>query len=114
VTIRNGAGPASAATDSEAQDMHATGERPALSRPDPKTTQPTRDERPIASIKIGKRHRRDLGDVAALAASIEDIGLINPITVDENGLLLAGGRRLAACKQLGWKQIPVCVVRCAR
>jgi ParB family chromosome partitioning protein len=49
-----------------------------------------------------------------MAASIEDIGLLNPITVDENGLLLAGGRRLAACKLLGWKDIPVSVVRCAR
>jgi ParB-like chromosome segregation protein Spo0J len=26
------------------------------------------------------------------------IGLLNPITVDENGRLLAGARRLAACK----------------
>ena len=27
------------------------------------------------------------------------VGLLNPITVDENGRLLAGARRLAACKR---------------
>jgi ParB family transcriptional regulator, chromosome partitioning protein len=54
-----------------------------------------------------------MGDLAGLAESIEDIGLLNPITVDENGRLLAGARRLAACKRLKWKTIPVNVVRCA-
>jgi ParB family transcriptional regulator, chromosome partitioning protein len=68
--------------------------------------------RAIADIVIGTRHRRDMGDLSALAASIEDIGLLNPITVDENGRLLAGARRLAACKLLGWTEISVNVVRC--
>jgi ParB family chromosome partitioning protein len=68
---------------------------------------------PISRIKVGQRHRRDMGDVAGLAASIEDIGLLHPITVDEENRLLAGARRLAACKQLGWKEIPVNVVRAA-
>jgi ParB family transcriptional regulator, chromosome partitioning protein len=67
----------------------------------------------IADIKVGKRIRKDMGDLAGLAESIEDIGLLNPITVDENGRLLAGARRLAACKRLKWKTIPVNVVRCA-
>jgi ParB family chromosome partitioning protein len=66
---------------------------------------------PLGNIRVGKRHRRDLGDIEGLAASISDIGLLNPITVDEDGRLLAGARRLAACKQLGWKEIPVNVVR---
>ena len=69
---------------------------------------------PLANIRVGKRHRRDLGDVDWLAASIEDIGLLNPITVSEDGLLLAGARRLTACKRLGWKTIPANVVRCSR
>jgi ParB family chromosome partitioning protein len=68
---------------------------------------------PIPAIKIGKRHRRDMGDIEALAESIEDIGLLHPITVDERCHLRAGARRLAACKQLGWKRIPVNVVRCS-
>jgi ParB family chromosome partitioning protein len=66
---------------------------------------------PLANIRVGKRHRRDMGDIAGLAASISDIGLLNPITVDEDGRLLAGARRLVACKRLGWKEIPVNVMR---
>jgi ParB family chromosome partitioning protein len=64
----------------------------------------------IASIIIGERHRRDMGDIAGLAASIADIGLINPITIDSNGLLLAGERRLEAAKLLGWTKIAVSVM----
>jgi ParB family chromosome partitioning protein len=52
-----------------------------------------------------------MGDIDGLAESIEDIGLLHPITVDEQGWLLAGARRLAACKRLGWKDIPVNVAR---
>jgi hypothetical protein len=97
------------ASPNVSQDQDAT-----LAAPRRRAMTAARDERPIASIRIGRRDRRVPGDVDDLAASIEDIGLINAITVDENGLLLAGGRRLAACKQLGWKNIPVYVVRCAR
>jgi ParB family transcriptional regulator, chromosome partitioning protein len=50
--------------------------------------------RHISEIQIGVRHRRDLGDIEGLAGSIAKIGLLNPITVDENGRLLAGARRL--------------------
>jgi ParB family chromosome partitioning protein len=67
--------------------------------------------RPIAEIIVGDRHRKDLGDIEGLAASIEDIGLLHPIIVDQDGQLLAGGRRLVACKLLGWSEIPVTVVR---
>ena|SRR5215831_16532793 len=53
---------------------------------------------PIDQI-IVDRTRRDLGDIAGLATSIAKNGLLNAITVDENGCLLAGPRRLAACKR---------------
>ena len=66
---------------------------------------------PVDAIRVGKRHRKDMGDIAGLAASIADIGLLHPITVDEDGRLLAGARRLAACKLLDWKEIPVNVVK---
>jgi ParB family transcriptional regulator, chromosome partitioning protein len=65
----------------------------------------------IADIRVGERHRRDLGDIGGLAESIADIGLLQPIVVNEDGLLLAGARRLAACKHLGWETVPV-IVRC--
>jgi ParB family chromosome partitioning protein len=67
--------------------------------------------RAIADIRIGERIRKDMGDIASLAESIEDLGLINPITVTPDGLLLSGERRLRAAKQLGWKRIPVVIVR---
>jgi ParB-like chromosome segregation protein Spo0J len=67
--------------------------------------------RPVNKIRVGTRDRKDLGDVKALAESIEDIGLLHPITVDEENRLLSGARRLAACKLLGWKTIPVKVIK---
>ena len=35
-------------------------------------------ELPIFSITIGKRHRKSVGDIASLAASIERVGLLHP------------------------------------
>jgi N6-adenosine-specific RNA methylase IME4 len=73
----------------------------------PATAQATR---PINEIRIGERHRRDLGDIEGLAASIDDIGLLQPIAVLADGRLVGGARRLAAAMALGWTEIPVHVV----
>src|SRR5262249_44915510 len=54
----------------------------------------------------GERHRRDLGDIAALAKSIAEVGLLQPIAVTFDGHLIAGERRLRAVEMLGWKTIP--------
>jgi ParB-like chromosome segregation protein Spo0J len=35
----------------------------------------------ISEIKIGKRHRHDMGDIASLAQSITEIGLLHPVVV---------------------------------
>ena len=35
----------------------------------------------VEAIKIGERHRRDLGDIAALAESIRSVGLLHPPVV---------------------------------
>jgi N6-adenosine-specific RNA methylase IME4 len=64
----------------------------------------------IAKIKIFNRHRKDLGDVGALAKNIKEIGLLHPVVVTPSNMLIAGGRRLAACIKLGWSEIPVTVV----
>ena len=61
----------------------------------------------IADIKIGKRHRRDLGDVQALADSINEVGLLHPPVVSDTAYSLPGERRIQACKILGWTEIPV-------
>jgi ParB/RepB/Spo0J family partition protein len=61
---------------------------------------------PIASITVADRQRKTLSKIDELADSIRAIGLINPITITESGRLIAGERRLTACKQLGWTEIP--------
>ena len=64
----------------------------------------------ITDISVDKRHRKDLGDVDALAASIAEIGLLHPVVVRPDRALIAGARRIAACKQVGWTEVPVRVV----
>lgn len=65
----------------------------------------------IDVIQIGERFREDYGDVESLAQSIKSEGLINPITVDTESNLLAGGRRLEACKLLGWDSIDATIFK---
>ena len=64
----------------------------------------------ISEITVGKRHRVDLGDVAGLATSVKEHGLLHPIVIRPDGLLIAGERRLEACKSIGMTQISVTVV----
>ena len=59
----------------------------------------------VADITVGKRHRRDMGDLGALAASIRDVGLLHPIVTDPKSKLIAGERRLEAAKLLGWQKV---------
>jgi N6-adenosine-specific RNA methylase IME4 len=66
--------------------------------------------RPVSAIQVGQRHRRDLGDVDQLAASIAELGLLHPVVIKPDGMLIAGERRLDACKKLGWADVPVTVV----
>lgn len=61
--------------------------------------------KPVASIVVGERRRKDMGDLDELARSLEQCGLIQPIVIDDDGRLVAGGRRLAAAKLLGWQEI---------
>lgn len=65
---------------------------------------------PIAAITIGPRHRRDIGDVSGLADSIKELGLLHPIVVNPDSRLIAGERRLHACKMLGLTEVPITVV----
>ena len=48
--------------------------------------------------------------IESLAASIAATGLRHPVTVDDDHRLIAGQRRLLACKSLGWRTIPATVV----
>jgi ParB-like nuclease domain len=64
---------------------------------------------PIDAIIVGGRFRRDFGDIEGLAASIADLGLLQPIVISPDGRLLAGHRRLLAYRLLGRTEIPVFV-----
>ncbi|GAA2089084.1 ParB N-terminal domain-containing protein [Brevibacterium salitolerans] len=66
-------------------------------------------ERAVSSIRVGNRHRTDLGDIDALAASIARDGLLQPPTITPDGVLVCGRRRLAAIQQLGWRTVNVWV-----
>ncbi|GAA2182248.1 hypothetical protein GCM10009785_20590 [Brooklawnia cerclae] len=44
-------------------------------------------EQAIASIPVGNRHRKDLGEIDTLAASIQRHGLLQPIAVNLDGFL---------------------------
>jgi ParB family chromosome partitioning protein len=66
-------------------------------------------QRALDSIKVGHRHRADLGDIDALATSMEENGVFQIITIDPDGNLVCGLRRLAAMRKLGWKTADVWV-----
>lgn len=63
----------------------------------------------VEHIRVGERFRVDYGDVNDLAESINKHGLLQPLVVrrleDGNVELVAGGRRLAAVRLLGWPRV---------
>lgn len=61
----------------------------------------------LSLIQVGDRRREDMGDIDSLADSINRYGLLHPVVIDADDRLVAGGRRLAAVKQLGWLSVPV-------
>lgn len=67
----------------------------------------------IADIRQGERARKDMGDIAGLAKSIQEHGMLHPVVVLEDGTLVAGGRRIAAAGMLGMEEVPVTVVNVA-
>jgi N6-adenosine-specific RNA methylase IME4 len=65
---------------------------------------------PITAIRVGRRHRKDLGDIRSLARSIQEVGLLHPVVIRPDCKLIAGERRLRALKLLGWTKVPVTVL----
>jgi hypothetical protein len=81
---RKGADPESAATDLEARETVGIGNA-TISKASPQDPQATPKfwraaTCRVAALVVGERHRRDMGDLAGLAASMAD-GLLHPIVV---------------------------------
>ena len=60
---------------------------------------------PVNDIIVKKRVRKEIGDIEPLAESLKRYGLINPIVINKQNVLIAGERRLEAAKHLGWRTI---------
>jgi hypothetical protein len=66
---------------------------------------------PIDEVRIGARHRKDIGDLENLAVSIEEKGVLQPIGITPDRELVFGLRRLMACRdRLGWRTIPARII----
>lgn len=62
---------------------------------------------PIKNIVIKERYRKDFGDINTLADNIKNVGLLQPIVINnENNELIDGQRRILAFESLGKKDIP--------
>jgi hypothetical protein len=68
------------------------------------------ETRRISEIIIDQCFRHDLGDIQALAESIRQFGLLRPVLITTDNQLVAGRRRLEACKLLGWETVQVNVI----
>lgn len=64
---------------------------------------------PVNDVIVGD-DRRAVRDVAALVASIREVGLLQPIVITEGLRLVAGRHRLEAFRQLGRMSIPARIV----
>jgi ParB family chromosome partitioning protein len=63
------------------------------------------------AVHVGERHRKDLGEIEVLAASIATEGLLQPIGITEENVLVFGERRLRAFQDvLRRETIPARVV----
>jgi ParB family chromosome partitioning protein len=58
------------------------------------------------SVPEGRKPRADLSE---LKKSVEEIGLLNPISIDAENCLIAGRNRLEVFRLLGRTEIPACV-----
>ena len=61
----------------------------------------------LTEITVPDRFRKDYGDLDLLKDSIARYGLIQPVCVNQNRVLVAGGRRYAAHVELGLQSIDV-------
>ncbi|MBN1674411.1 MAG: ParB N-terminal domain-containing protein [Kiritimatiellae bacterium] len=60
----------------------------------------------IDRIVVGNMIRRDMGDLGTLENSVKQFGLLFPLLINRDNVLLSGSRRLAACRKVGLTKVP--------
>jgi ParB family chromosome partitioning protein len=50
-------------------------------------------------ITIKRSVRENYGDLQSLVSSIQKLGLIYPVIIDKNNILISGNRRIEACRE---------------
>ena len=63
-------------------------------------------ELPIDQVVVKRLVRQNYGELTSLTASIQKLGLIYPIIVDRQNILICGSRRLEACREIEVTTIP--------
>ncbi len=66
----------------------------------------------LEEIQVNSKYLRVKSNVDDLVKSIEKVGLINPLVINGENELLAGGRRYTALKKMGATEAEVVVVDC--
>lgn len=66
----------------------------------------------VSEIIIGENFsREELGDCKSLASSIDALGLLSPVVVNKDNVLVAGFRRFHVISNiLNWQEVPVVVI----
>ena len=64
----------------------------------------------IADIKLPEDHP-PLGDVSAFITAIRIAGVVTPIQLTRDMVLISGSHTLEACRQLGWEEIPAVFIK---
>ncbi len=59
-----------------------------------------------ADVIIKRSVRENYGDLQSLVASIKKLGLIYPVIIDKNNILISGNRRIEASLEAEIKTIP--------
>ena len=71
---------------------------------------PVRAIHRVDSIIVGERGNRDLSGLDELIVCIAGHDLVHPLILTPDRHLVLGARRLEACRQLGWTDVPAMTV----
>ena len=71
------------------------------------THQTQAEIRRLEQIIVGERSRREMGDIAGLATSMAELGLLDAVVILPDGTLIAGERRLLLEAVIALCGIPV-------